>query len=94
MLNKNNCRDKETMLLKVSELCFTVHEINLYLDSHPENKMAMRYFRKYNEELKRLTAAYEQIYGPLTATSETNCEEWSWIKRPWPWENPCDWEGK
>ena len=82
------------MLQKVRELAFTVHELNLYLDSHPNNKMALRYFRKYNEELKKLTAMYEEAYGPLKATSDMNGESWNWIKHPWPWENVCDWEEK
>ena len=93
MLNKG-CMEKEKMMNRVRELSFTVLELNLYLDSHPTNRMALRYFRKYNEELKKATAAYEEAYGPITASADTNCEEWSWVKRPWPWENSCDWEDK
>ena len=96
MLNSNSrsCMENEKMLMKVRELAFTVHELNLYLDSHPNNRMALRYFRKYNDELKKLTALYEEAYGPLTATSDMCGYEWNWIKHPWPWENACDWEGK
>ena len=92
MLNNKLCAEREKLLCKVRELAFTVHELNLFLDSHPDNRMALRCFRKYNEELKKMTAMYEEAYGPLTVGAESNCESWSWIKRPWPWENTCDWE--
>ena len=92
MLNNKNCAEKEKLLCKVRELAFTVHELNLFLDSHPHNRMALRYFRKYNDELKKVTALYEEAYGPLTAKSDSTCDKWVWIKRPWPCENICDWE--
>lgn len=91
MINRNR-NEREKMLTKVRELAFTVHELNLFLDSHPDNRMALKYFRKYNDELKNATTAYEELYGPLTAAAETDCEQWDWIKRPWPWENDSDCE--
>ena len=94
MLNKRNLNEREKMLNKVRELAFATHEINLFLDSHPDNKMALRYFRKYNEELKKATALFEESYGPLTVSAADNCENWTWINRPWPWENTCEWEEK
>ena len=94
MLNKRSCADKEKMLMKLRELSFTVHELNLYLDSHPSHKMALRYFRKYNDELKKLTDLYQETYGPITAAADTCSEVWSWIDHPWPWENICEWESK
>ena len=94
MLTNKSCMEREKMLNKVRELSFTVHELNLFLDSHPDNRMALRYFRKYNEELKKMTVMFEEAYGPLTVTADTNFDGWSWIKRPWPWENACDCEEK
>ena len=94
MLNKRNVSEREKMLNRVRELAFAAHEINLFLDSHPDNKMALRYFRKYNEEMKKATALFEENYGPITVSAASNCEEWTWINRPWPWENTCEWEDK
>lgn len=94
MLNNRTNTEREKMMSKVRELAFTVHELNLFLNSHPDNRMALKYFRKYNDELKKMTAMYEEAFGPLTAKSDTNCEEWIWINRPWPWENTCNQEEK
>ena len=82
MLNKRNLNERDKMLNKVRELAFATHEINLFLDSHPDNKMVLRYFRKYNEELKKATALFEESYGPLTVSAADNCENWTWINRP------------
>ena len=95
MLNvRRSYDDGEKMLLKIQELSFAIGELNLYLDSHPNCKMAQKYFRRYNEELARATMAYEEAFGPLTARGGVSCEEWAWIDQPWPWENNCKLEGK
>ena len=94
MLTRKNISEREKALNTVRELAFAAHEINLFLDSHPNNRMALRYFRKYCDEMKKAVAAFEESYGPLTANANTSCEEWAWVKRPWPWENTCDWEDK
>ena len=82
--NTNNSREKLTM--KIQEYSFAVLELNLFLNSHPHNKQALMHRKKYLEELRRLTEAYETSYGPLTAYSTVPCDEWTWVNEPWPWE--------
>ena len=79
-----NARDK--LLADIRALSFAAVETNLYLDSYPEDREALAYFRRVRDELRALTAAYEQAHGPLTAMGATAKDSWDWVTTPWPWE--------
>lgn len=90
----NRCHrydEREKLLAQIRALGFALVELNLFLDSHPTNRNALRYFRRYKDELARLTATYEKDYGPLTAAGgDSSSDTWEWIERPWPWESAED----
>ena len=69
---------------------FGMTEAVLYLDVYPHSTAAMAYYQRCRRNLARLTAAYEEHYGPLTAGGDLNdgatpCR-WRWSTEPWPWE--------
>ena len=77
---------KEELMLKIQETGFALYDLALFLDTHPENDMALDYFRDVQKDNAELKAEYEIMYGPLTAF-DTNTEHgWTWIDAPWPWE--------
>ncbi|MFZ5596458.1 MAG: spore coat protein CotJB [Bacillota bacterium] len=76
-----------TLLRQIMELQFTAVELNLFLDTHPEDERALKDMNTVVENLDRLVDQYEKMCGPLTAASEQACgTNWRWIKEPWPWE--------
>ncbi|HJD28963.1 MAG TPA: spore coat protein CotJB [Candidatus Blautia avicola] len=72
----------------INEVSFAVDDIKLYLDTHPDDKKALEFFKEKvmirNEALKE----YAAQYGPLTIdTAEDTCSrQWDWVMQPWPWE--------
>ena len=76
-------------LKKLQALSFALVEATLYLDGHPHDKRALRYYNDmlaaYNEAL----AAYERMHGPVTLSSQeiTDGDMWQWVNHPWPWQN-------
>ena len=77
---------KETLMQKLTDVDFVIHETVLYLDGHPNNKKAMEFYRRAVAERNELHAQYASQYGPVTA----NCvkqDSWTWIDDPWPWQN-------
>ena len=65
---------------------FVIKEMNLYLDTHPEDEEAFRF-------LKEVLALYEsgrrefvRRYGPIDAADLQAAERFSWIDAPWPWQ--------
>lgn len=85
MLNPTN--KKEELLFNILMYKFSLTELNLYLNTHPNNIQMINLYRQYLNEEKRLCNEYEKNYGPLTIDSlNLGNNSWDWIKSPWPWE--------
>ena len=78
---------KEKLMQDITALTFALVEVNLFLDSHPEDSEALAYFRRVREELRDLTGVYENAHGPLTVMGATAKGSWDWVATPWPWES-------
>lgn len=70
---------------KLMEIDFVIHETVLYLDGHPENKKALDFYNKVNNERKKAYDMYVSRYGPLNAY-DVRQNSWTWIDTPWPWQ--------
>ncbi|MDD6881832.1 MAG: spore coat protein CotJB [Firmicutes bacterium] len=78
--------NERQMMHQIQQVSFALVDLNLFLDSHPDNMMALDFFREMQKKYTELVAEYEMMFGPLTAF-DTNTEHgWTWIKEPWPWE--------
>ena len=85
LLNPTNKR--EELLFNILMYKFALKELNLYLDTHPNNSQMLNLYNQYLSEEKKLCDDFEKKYGPLT-TDNLNLgnNSWNWIKSPWPWE--------
>ena len=79
---------KSEMLKRISELDFAITDLNLYLDTHPENKEALEMLTKLAATCKSLKADFTQKYGPLLVTDVMNETPFSWVspEHKWPWQ--------
>ena len=78
--------NKEKLMREIQEVGFALVDLNLFLDSHPDNKLALDFFEDMQIKYAQLQADYEIEFGPLTAF-DTNTEQgWTWVQSPWPWE--------
>ena len=78
--------DKATLMKRSNMLSFAVDEAVLFLDTHPEDREALRFYHEMNAQRQKAVAEYTAEYGPLTAGSVTNAERWTWVDSPWPWQ--------
>lgn len=80
--------DKATLKRQIYELDFALHELVLFLDSHPTNRRAMELMREYREKRAKLVDAYEQRFGKyiVTVKDVPMSERWEWLDSPWPWD--------
>lgn len=84
-MNKLNRHD---LLRKIQEVEFAALELNLYLDTHPNDQKALRDYNMFTSEAMKLRKIYEMNYGPLTNFSFALSQyPWAWVNEPWPWEN-------
>lgn len=81
--------ERSKLLRKIQALGFCVIEANLFLDTHPDDRKALMYFKKHRDMYNECVAAFEQQYGPLTANA-VDCDRWTWVDCPWPWETEAN----
>ena len=95
----NDNVSKAELFERIRSLAFVKQELILYLDTHPNCKVALDYFYQTVDALKSYVDEYEEKYGPLTAAGNRDTEEWTWVKEPWPWHRDSDvmngkWKGE
>lgn len=86
--NRTNQRlsPQQEMLLDVQKLQFVTLDTALYLDTHPNDPVALYRHKMYTEQLKQVKDAYEMQYGPMTIFGHEYGDNWRYINSPWPWE--------
>ena len=85
-LNPKNEREKK--LIELSAIAFATHELNLYLDIHPEDQSMLSLFNDYRNRQNELREEYEREYGPLKVCSNSleGKSIFTWESEAWPWE--------
>ena len=78
--------DKNKLFEEIKEYDFTVIELALYLDTHPNDVKALEIYTAVSEKLDRLKEQYEHNFGPLSIYGVNSGNRWTWIDGPWPWE--------
>ncbi len=77
---------REIMLRKIGTYKFALKDLQLYLDTHPRDEMALAKYEEYKAILKPLVKEFESRFGPLTARSGEFANKFLWINNPWPWD--------
>ena len=78
--------EQAELLTKVDAYCFAAHDLNLYLDTHPNDRDMINLFKELSLDSKMAIDEYEKKYGSLFVDSSVTYP-WAWNKSPWPWEN-------
>ncbi|MBR3210307.1 MAG: spore coat protein CotJB [Bacilli bacterium] len=78
--------EQEKCLYELSAVTFAAHELNLYLDLHPEDQSMFMLFTDYQKKAHRLMEEYEDKYGPIMVNSKEMNNSFSWAQTNWPWE--------
>lgn len=75
---------QEGLLHRIQAYYFSLADLTLFLDVHPNNKNALELYNRYVNDLNETKEIYINNYGPLTLDS-INQNSWQWVKT-WPWE--------
>ncbi|MCG7406977.1 spore coat protein CotJB [Paenibacillus sp. ACRRX] len=74
-------------LRQLQEVDFVLVELNLYLDTHPDDAQAIQQFNHYVSERTKLAQAYQERYGPLQNFGrDYSGTPFTWVNTPWPWQ--------
>lgn len=79
--------EKDALLYQIMQYKFALIELNLYLDTHPNDMEMIKLYDNYLEIEKKMCKKYESMYGPLTLDSDyLDKNGWTWNDGSWPWE--------
>lgn len=75
------------LLHQLQTVDFVLVELNLYLDTHPNDTQAIQQYNTYVQKRYQLKQDFESRFGPLThfGHSYNQCPD-GWSEGPWPWE--------
>jgi len=76
----------EKKMFEVMKYSFAIVDLNLYLDTHPNDIEAYQLFQKYVEDEKKAIKEYNEMCGPIFVTN-AKYRNYEWPKNPWPWDN-------
>lgn len=71
---------------RIQILDFALTETIQFLNTHPCDYEALRYYRILRKKLERLERIYTRKCGPLTSKNVDTEYGWEWACCPWPWE--------
>lgn len=77
-------------LIQISKLDFCIQEVTLFLDTHPNDQEAMKYYNEGMKRLLKMKETYLKNGGALTNRDGKNLK--NYINEPFPWmkgESTC-----
>jgi spore coat protein JB len=79
---------KDKLKNKINAVDFAIHELVLFLDTHPTNQKAMALLKEYRLKKEELIKEYESKFGTyIVTTCDVPASEcWQWLDGKWPWE--------
>ena len=75
--------NKNKLTQKIAKIQFVMHDIALFLNTHPNDEQAIKHYEFYQSKLEELKNEYEKLYGPPRTIRDGS---WIWTDGPWPWE--------
>ena len=77
---------KREAMKKLMAADFAAYDLQLFLDTHPDDKEAMALYTDAVRKAALARNEYEANYCPVTAASAAGKMPWQWIVSPWTWE--------
>lgn len=79
--------DMEKLFLELARICFAKHDIQLYLDLHPDDVSMIQLFNDYRERENKLLKMFESKYGVINTDSDSlDQTPFVWATEKFPWE--------
>ncbi len=83
---QNRLNQQQMMLHVIQQYQVATLDLALYLDTHPNDPVALYRHKAYSAQLRKLRDEYEMLYGPLNNYVTESGDTWRYINGPWPWE--------
>ncbi|HEX7056566.1 MAG TPA: spore coat protein CotJB [Bacilli bacterium] len=75
------------MLQQLQEADFVLVELNLYLDTHPQDAQALQQYNHFAQIREQLAREFTARFGPLQHFGrDLSRFPFAWPEPPWPWQ--------
>lgn len=75
------------LLHELQTIDFVLVELNLYLDTHPDDFQAIQQYNQFAQARQQVALKFEECYGPLMNFGHSYSKApWQWKDEPWPWQ--------
>ena len=82
--------ERNTLLQQIGRISFTMDDLRLFLDTHPDCSAALIRFNELAREREHLVRHYNEACGPMNFYDNNECNQAGrWVDAPWPWEGAC-----
>ena len=83
-----NVDKKSKMLAEIGQVSFSINDLVLYLDTHPEDQDALAYMQQLQARRREALTTFEAEHYPLVldCMGDDVKETWTWGSAPAPWE--------
>ncbi len=78
--------ERERMMQAVYTNGFAADDARLFLDTHPQSREALDYYKKKIRLYQEARARYEEKFGPISVENAAIGDRWGWGEEAWPWE--------
>lgn len=77
---------QQNMLNTIMQYQVAILDLALFLDTHPNDPMALYRHKAYSAQLSKMLDEYETLFGPMNNYSVETGDTWRYVNGPWPWE--------
>ncbi|MDR0270957.1 MAG: spore coat protein CotJB [Paenibacillus sp.] len=75
------------LLERIQVVDFALVELNLYLDTHPDDLKRIEQYNQLAQERIPLVRRFQELYGPLMHFGHAYSRfPFEWPQTPWPWQ--------
>lgn len=89
-------QEREGAMLKIYQICFTIDDLRLYLDTHPQDPQALDMLKDSLVQRAQLLADFALRFYPLTMDQMAQIYQsgagagcYCWQEGTMPWEGAC-----
>lgn len=80
-------REYYELLEKIQMVDFALVELNLFLDTHPDDLKSVEQYNRLAQERIPLVRKFQELYGPLMNFGHSYSRfPFEWPNTPWPWQ--------
>ena len=85
-MNLVNPELERTPMTELMAIDFVVDELELYLDTHWEDREAFELYQTMLGMQKEAKERMVRLCGPICQTDQLGMDAYRWLNGPWPWE--------